>query len=347
MKNLTLYLAALCFLLASKMLGQETFEKQAKAIANRIEKITKEEKNALKEEVEAVNLQLQAGTITQEKADEKKKILAEARAITIESRVAKEQEQLNELIQLKVDGKIKEDSVRASVKIYFDNNFDFRNKKKERKFGEKRTTSQFVFATGLNNLMVDGVYQDNDFKFIGSHFYEWGTTYNTRILKDHNLLHLKYGLSVMYNNLRPTENRVFAVNGDQTNLVTHPNNLKESRFRNVYLVIPMHLEFDFSGSSMNEDKRQFRTHKSLRLGIGGYAGINVKSKQKLEYRENEDKISVKNKSDFNTNNFIYGVSTYLGYKTTSLYVKYDLNPLFKNNPVDQHNISMGLRFDFN
>lgn len=347
MRNFTIYLAALFCLLASKMIGQESFEKRAKEIATRIEKITKEEKAALKEEIEAVNLQLQAGTITKEKADEKKKVLAEARAINIEARVTKEQEKLNELVQQKVDGKIKEDSVRASVKIYFGDTFDFKNKKKEKKFGEKRTTSQFVFAAGLNNVMVDGKIQDEDFKFMGSHFYEWGTTYNTRILKDNNLLHFKYGMSVMYNNLRPTNNRNFVVNGNQTNLEVYSKDLKESRFRNVYLVVPMHLEFDFSGSTMNDDKRQFRTHKSFRFGLGGYAGINLKSKQKIEYRENDEKIYQKTKGDFNTNNFIYGLSSYIGYKETSLYIKYDLNPLFENNTIDVNNISMGIRFDFN
>lgn len=347
MRNFTIYLAALFCLFASKMIGQESFEKRAKEIAIRIEKITKEEKAALKEEIEAVNLQLQAGTITKEKADEKKKVLAEARAINIEARVAKEQEQLNELVQLKVDGKIKESDSSRTIVIHWNDDFDFKNKKKEKKFGEKRTTSQFVFAAGLNNLMVDGAMQDKDFKFMGSHFYEWGTTYNTRILKENNLLHFKYGMSVMYNNLRPTENRFFVVNGDQTNLEVYSKGLKESRFRNVYLVVPMHLEFDFSGSTMKDDKRQFRTHKAFRFGLGGYAGVNLKSKQKLEYRENDDKFYVKNKSDFNTSNFIYGLSSYIGYKETSLYVKYDLNPLFKNNTVDQNNISMGIRFDFN
>jgi len=347
MRNFTIYLAALFCLLASKMIGQESFEKRAKEIATRIEKITKEEKAALKEEIEAVNLQLQAGKITKEQADEKKKVLAEARAINIEARVAKEQEQLNELVQLKVDGKIKESDSSRTIVISWKDDFDNRMKKKEKKFGEKRTTSQFVFATGLNNLMVDGKLQDKDFKFMGSHFYEWGTTYNTRILKENNLLHFKYGMSVMYNNLRPTNNRTFVVNGDQTNLEVYSKDLKESRFRNVYLVVPMHLEFDFSGSTMNDDKRQFRTHKSLRFGVGGYAGINLKSKQKLEFRENGEKYYVKNKSDFNTSNFIYGLSSYIGYKETSLYIKYDLNPLFTSNAVDQNNISMGIRFDFN
>jgi len=49
--------------------------------------------------------------------------------------------------------------------------------------------------------------------------------------------------------------------------------------------------------------------------------------------------------NFNMNIFNYGLSSYIGYKATSFYVKYDLNPLFKN--TETRNISMGIRFDFN
>jgi hypothetical protein len=55
----------------------------------------------------------------------------------------------------------------------------------------------------------------------------------------------------------------------------------------------------------------------------------------------------KEKGDFNVNDFIYGVSAYLGFSETSLYVKYDLNPMFADNAVKQNNVSLGVRFDFN
>jgi hypothetical protein len=67
----------------------------------------------------------------------------------------------------------------------------------------------------------------------------------------------------------------------------------------------------------------------------------------MYYNIDDDKVRIKTKGDFNANDFIYGVSTYLGYKATSLYLKYDLNPLFENNVIDQNNISLGIRFDFN
>ncbi len=70
MRNFTIYLALLLCLFASKMVAQETFESKARAIANKIEKITKEEKEALKVEVEEVNVQFEKGTITKAQADQ-------------------------------------------------------------------------------------------------------------------------------------------------------------------------------------------------------------------------------------------------------------------------------------
>jgi len=344
MKNFTVYLVILIFLFVSKVLGQETFESKAKKIANKIEQITKEEKEALKEEVEVVNVQLSEGKISREQAEKRKIELAEARAIRIEEKVALAQNELNDLVQQKVDGKIKEDSSRVYILRFNPRKWE---RDSTRIHGEKRTTSQFVFAMGLNNMMQDGELQDSNYRFKGSHFYEWGLTYNTRLFKNDNLLHAKYGLSVMYNNIRPTDNRSFVVNGNQTNLDVNPVHLTESRFRNVYLVVPAHLEFDFTKAKETDGKKYFKTHQSFRFGIGGYAGVNVKSKQILKFEEEDLKYKTTIKGDYNVNNFIYGLSSYVGYRDVSLYLKYDLNPLFKDNEVKENNISLGLRFDLN
>jgi hypothetical protein len=353
MRNFTVYLVLLLCLFASKILAQDssqkgeqtnqTFEIQAKNIASNIEKITKEEKAELKKEVDAVNDELANGTITKEEAERKKEVLAKVRAINIETRVAKEHEQLEILVQKKVDGKISEnDSTKVTlINIGYDKNI-FNNK------GEKRTTTQFVLAFGANNLVTDGAVADSDFYYWQSRFFEWGLTYNTRIFKNDNLLHLKYGFSVMYNNICPTDNRYFVPDGNnQTNLEVFPYELENSRFKNVYLVAPLHLEFDFSGNKSKHGNTSFSTHKGVRFGIGGYGGLRIKSKQKMYYNIDDDKIRIKTKGNFNANDLIYGMSTYLGYKETSLYLKYDLNPLFENKVIDQNNISLGVRFDFN
>lgn len=355
MRKFTIYIALAACLLASKLLAQDTFEAKAKTIAEKIESITKEEKAALKVELEEVNKELEAGTISKAQADEKKLQIAETRSKNIENRVAVEQDKLKDLVQQKVDGKLNEEEFKPNTFGIFFSKSSGKNKEKYQKYrdsiakaSEKRTTSQFVFAAGVNNLVTDGAVANSDYKYWGSHFYEWGVTGNTRIFKNDNLLHIKYGVSLMYNNLRPTDNRLFVTNGNQTILETSAINLEESRLRNVFITAPVHLEFDFTKKKIDDTgKNVFKTHRSFRLGIGGYAGLRVKSKQKLRYEIDGNDISTKEKGNFNVNDFIYGVSTYIGYKETSLYLKYDLNPLFKNNAIDQNNISLGVRFDFN
>ena len=353
MRKFTIYFALLVCFFVSKLTAQDlnkkegqtkpTFETKAKAIAEKIEKITAEEKANLKKEVEEVNVQLEKGTITKEQAAENKKHLAEARATIIENKIALVQEELKDLIQAKVDGKLAE--VDRVVHFF---GLPINVKNDTIKKIEKRTTSQFVFAMGLNNLATDGKVAGSDFRYFGSHFYEWGSTLNTRLLKNSNLLHLKYGYSVMYNNLRPTDNRTFVKNGDQTNLEVSPTHLDDSRFKNVYLVVPLHLEFDFSKNKIKDGKPFFQSHQSVRVGLGGYAGLRLKSKQFQLFDDGDGHdITVKEKGDFNVNNFIYGISEYVGYKEASLYIKYDLNPIFENNIVKQNNVSLGIRFDIN
>jgi len=343
MKNFTIYLTGFLFLFITEIFAQETFESRAKMIASKIESITKEEKAALKTEVEAVNSDLEKGTITAAQADEKKLKLADTRAKNIETRIADVQQELKDLVQQKVDGKIAEQDSTRTFTFHFDP-----KKHKKNEEGESRTTSQFVFAAGLNNLVTNKAAANSDYRYWGSHFYEWGFTYNTRLMKNANLLHAKYGFSVMYNNLRPTDNRVFVESGKQTNLVTSPIHLKDSRFRNVYLVLPAHLEFDFSGKNTKGDKTVFKTHQSFRFGIGGYIGANIKSKQILKYNDiYGNAVQQKTKGDFNVNDLIYGASAYIGYDEISLYAKYDISPLFADNAVKQNNISVGVRFDFN
>ncbi len=353
MKNFTLSLAALLCLFLTQAIAQETFEARAHAIAEKIEKITLEEKQALKVEVETINQLHANSTINKEQSDSQKIWAAEKRAKNIEDRTALAQQELNDLVQQKVDGKIKDESkVKSGTTVI---NWSYRAKgdrenpndstKTEQK--ELRTTSQFVFAAGFNNLVTDNAVAHSDYRYFGSHFYEFGLTWNTRILKDHNLLHAKYGMSLMYNNLRPTDNRIFVENGNQTVLETSAINLKDSRFRNVSLVVPLHLEFDFSKDDRNEDQKYFKTHQGFRVGLGGFAGYNVKSKQILKYDLDGNSNKDRERGNFNINDFVYGVSAYVGYEGVSLYAKYDLNPLFKDNAIDQNNISLGVRIDLN
>lgn len=353
MRNITIYLALSLCLLASKLVAQETFESKAKAIAEKITSITNEEKSNLKTEVGEVNLQLEKGTITKEQAEDRKKKLAEARAAIIENRIAVAQLELKDLVQKQVDGKIVENDTLKQGRYSLEfPSLKVKDKSKDQnQLGEYRTTSQLVLSTGFNNLVTNGAVANSDFKYNrSSSFFEWGISFNTRIFKTNNIYHFKYGLTGVYNLLTPKDNRYFVDTNGQTTLATYPTELRQrdTYFKNVFVTVPLFLEFDFSKKQFDKNNnRIFKIEKGFRFGIGGFVGYNTNSKQFLSYEENGYRINERQKGNWNVSNYNYGLSTYFGYKATSLYLKYDLNPMFKNNIVKQNNISLGIRFDWN
>jgi hypothetical protein len=294
--------------------------------------------------VEEVNLQLEKGTITKEQAQTRKKQLAEDRATIIENRIAVAQTELKDLVQAKVDGKLAEYSKKHEF------SFNWSSRKDTIQKSEKRTTSQLVLVTGVNNLVTNGAVANSDFKYNKSVFFEWGISFNTRIFKTNNIYHFKYGLTGVYNELKPTENRYFIDNNGQTTLSTVPfsSNTKDTHFKNVFVTIPLFLELDFSKKKFDKNNnRIFKIEEGFRFGIGGFVGYNTNSKQFLSYEENGYRVNERQKGNWNVPDWNYGLSTYVGWRATSLYLKYDLNPMFKNNNVKQNNISLGIRFDFN
>ena len=96
---------------------------------------------------------------------------------------------------------------------------------------------------------------------------------------------------------------------------------------------------------VKEDRIRYNTRNKFKLGLGGYAGLNLLTIQKLKYEEDGNNRKDKYKQNYNTNNFIYGLSGYVGVGDFAVYLKYDLNTIFKDNRVDEHNVSLGVRFD--
>lgn len=347
MRNLALFTALILSCLIHKLYAQETFESKTALLADRIEQIHKSEKEALKKELEQINQDIEQQKINVTDAEIKKKHLAETHAKNIENQMDTIQIELAELINQKANGKLNSNR----VKINDQYTLSWPKEKdsiKKNNGGESRTTTQLVLAGGVNNAFVNQHFAHSDFRYWGSHFYELGITLNTRLSKTSNLLHLKYGLTFQYNNLRATDNRYFQETNNETYLVKNTDHaLQESRFRNVYMTFPIHLEFDWTKVETKDGKAVFRTHRSFRAGIGGYVGVNLDTKQFIEYDTPTGYNETIQHNDFNTQNFIYGLSAYVGHKSTSLYVKYDLNALFTSNSFNYHQASLGIRYDFN
>ena len=341
---------------------KKTFENEVSKISKRIEKITKEQKDSLKIKVLKIDKRLDKGELTKATAENLKKEVAAYHARQIEQKVGEQERLLQVLVQDKTNGKIasSDDFEDEDISTFSIGNKVFRftlngdkkrdsiREEKRKKKRNRKTTSQFVFAMGVNNALVDNKFSslnDSEYKFWASHFYEVGLTWKTRLNKEASKLYLKYGVSFLWNNLRLKDNQYHVKNGDITEIQTFSEDLSESRLRHVQMNFPLHLEWDFSKNRTYDDGFvRDRRNNSVRFGIGGFVGFKLGTRQYLEYVNSSGvKVEEVQYNNFNMNIINYGLSTYIGYKSTSLYVKYDLNSLFKD--TDTRNISMGVRFD--
>ncbi|MEH6764793.1 MAG: hypothetical protein V7655_09865 [Aequorivita antarctica] len=314
------------------------------------EKIIQEEKEALKRDVENINARLENEAIAEAEAETLKKAAAEKHALNIENRLAIID---NKVALLKRNGNVEDEEDNGVIIRIGSSGKDNENdnvlyigpKNKQRKY-DRRTTSDLVLAFGLNNAITKGEsLQDSDFKVAGSRFVELGWAWKTRVFQNTNWLRVKYGVSFQFNSLKPTDNRFYVDTGEQTELQAYPLNLDKSKFRMDNLVVPIHFEFGPSKKEEHDGYFRYNTENQIKVGLGGYAGINLGARQKLKFEEDGEDKKLKLKSDYNTNNFIYGLSGYIGWQGVALYAKYDLNTIFKNNLIDQRNVSLGLRFD--
>jgi len=303
------------------------------------------ERDALKEEVEAINKRLENQEITSTEAENFKNEAAQKRALNIENKLAIIDNKIA-LLERNKGNATSDDDNRVSIVLFDKGSFlGVKSSKRNRKY-DRRTYSDLVIAFGLNNVISDGhSLDDSDYKVGGSRFFELGIAWKTRVFKNTNWLRLKYGFSFQFNSLKPTDNRYFVDTGSETELQTFPENLNKSKLRIDNLVFPVHFEFGPSNKIEKENYFRYSTYKKIKVGLGGYAGFNLGVRQKLKYDGPNGTIREKTKANFNTNNFVYGLSGYIGWRGTALYVKYDLNTIFKDNPIEQRNISLGLRFD--
>ena len=364
MTTITKYLVALILCLAVNNLGAQEAKKDSiidtssaykQMQINKLEEAKKnieiQEREYLKAEVETINKRQDNNEITAAEADKLKKEAAKIRAANIEDRLA--------IIDKKIE-LIKRNSYKENLETddasYIGFVTDRENggrigisiksgKQKPPKY-DIRTGNKLLFAVGFNNAVESGQsLGDTPYKLGGSGFVELGWIWETRLFKNSNFARINYGFSFQWNKLNMKEDQYFVQNGDVTTLENFPVSLKQSQFRVTNLVFPVHFEFGPWTKREYNNRIRYQTFDKFKFGIGGYGGLRIGTQQKLRFEDNGDNVKEKTRRNFNASNFVYGLSAYVGVGDIALYAKYDLNPLFKNQAVDQNNLSLGVRFD--
>ncbi|MFK8268807.1 hypothetical protein [Capnocytophaga cynodegmi] len=299
---------------------KEVFSEKSGEISRNIDFISKTQKDSLRMEVQKLDSLYKNGKLTKLEWERKKLEQAEFRAKRIEELVSKEDEKLLNLTKGLVTGDV---VLYQPYKSLF-----------------KKIRINGLIRFGLNTLSQNGNIS-NEIKNFKSYFMEWGANAQFSLTDSHKLTG-RAGFSVVYNNLYPISGKYFKKEGEQTLLVPTRDEISKNRFKNVYLTFPFHLEYDFGKKSRAEYGDYYFEKNSIYIGIGGFIGTHLKTKN--FFQKGDDRIL--QKYNFNTSNFVYGLSGYIGYHEVSLYFKYDLNPLFKNNDEKQHMFSIGLQLGY-
>jgi len=345
-------------LLVHGLRAQEGYQQEIDSLKTQKEHITLLEKEALKKEVASIVERQKNGEITQEEARQLKEAAATKHALNIENRLAIIDNKIAFIERNKGSGNLVLDTVSRPSKIEI--GLGIKDADDGRTFGvkywsgnekkpvvyDRRTYSDFVVAFGINNAIIDGQsLGDSPYELGGSRFFEMGIAWRTRVFQHTNFMRFSYGFSFQFNGLNPKDNQYFVATGPETVLETFPVDLRKAKLRMDNLVVPLYLEFGPSKVTRTDTKIRYSIRNQFRVGIGGYGGFNLGTRQKLKYSQNGEQVKDKLKRGYNTSDFVYGVGAYVGIDGVLLYTKYDLNPLFKDATVKQRNISFGLRFD--
>lgn len=348
--------------------GQEAYQKKIQELKTQRERVENEEKEALKKEVVRIEGRLEAGEIAEAEALLLKEQAAERRALNIKNRQAIIDNEIALLERNKGEAIVLQDSIvkkdeRVTVYEYPEEDDDDDDCES---FGfgcdswswdwdwdwddpyryDRRTHSDLVIAFGFSNADVQGLsLEGSPYKKAGSRFFEIGWTWRTRVFQNSNWLRFHYGFSFQFNGLKPEGNQYFVTEDGQSRLEEFEYDLRKSKFRMDNLVVPVHFEIGPSRKRVSEHSVRYSLRDQFRLGLGGYGGLNIGARQKLKYTVDGDKKKDKLKGGYNTSDFVYGLSGYMGVGGVLLYVKYDLNPIFQDVEVEERFIAFGLRLD--
>lgn len=302
-------------ILASLLVGSIAF---AQEVSNeQISKDLKSYKENYTKAIEAVEFAAKNGSISQ---DEKKYILAQLEKSKTESMVELVTSNIT-YAQWFEDWDTMEAAEAVEVIIEDDDDVDFSKivKDKNPLKDVKKLSTKFRPIFGFGFGKFDGLIPNSAFEDVKNMNWEWGFMATSPLDKKNNVS-LSYGITFNYNVSHLKKGHQFNVNNAKQ-LEILPNTANtNAKLRNTYLTLPVQMNFNFG-----KDK-----DTGFKVGIGGYAGVNINSKQIFRYEENGYSVKSKYRGDYQANTFQYGLQASVGYKSTSLVFKYDLDETFKN-----------------
>lgn len=194
---------------------------------------------------------------------------------------------------------------------------------------QKLTGSDIAFDLGLNTFVNSKTYapggteQPYDLRTWGSRYAAIRWNFWARTGRK-SPLYLHLGPELAFNNYMLEGNRRFSLVDDRTDVVKDDvRNLEKSKLAVTTLNLPVGFTLKF---------RDPETSKEIfRIGAGGFVGTRVGAHTKLKYEQDGRTHKDKDRGSYNLEEFQYGVTGKIGIRSLDLFVKYNMNDVFRAN----------------
>ncbi|UOQ51787.1 outer membrane beta-barrel protein [Hymenobacter cellulosivorans] len=211
-----------------------------------------------------------------------------------------------------------------------------RNARREER-ANRAVHSNFAIDLGLNALTNRSNLSEEQFdlKPTGSRYVSLNWYYDIRVGGRRSPLFLTLGPELAFNNYMFDNNRRLVTSDTRTSILREPTlGLEKSKLATTVINLPIMAKLTFKDKSGRD---------AFRIGAGGFAGYRLASHTKIKYEDEGNTRKDKDRGSFNLEDFQYGLQGKIGVRGLDLFVKYNMNELFKENRGPQaQSISFGI-----
>ncbi|MBD2716671.1 outer membrane beta-barrel protein [Microvirga sp. STR05] len=241
---------------------------------------------------------------------------------------------MGRLFGVKVEENAAEDgSDRVSVHLGSTTKDDSLAAAKRQAKADRSGRSDFSIDLGLNALVnkQNLVNEPNlDLRTMGSRYVSLNWHYIQRIGSRRSPLYIMTGPELSFNNYMLDNNNRFLAANNTTYVVNDRDlNLEKSKLATTVINLPLMPVLNF-----RDDKH----NSAFRIGAGGFVGYRLASHTKIKYEQEGSTRKDKDRGSYNLEDFQYGVQGLIGLRSVTLFAKYNLNEMFKDNRGPQANV---------
>ncbi|HLK98654.1 MAG TPA: outer membrane beta-barrel protein [Hymenobacter sp.] len=229
-------------------------------------------------------------------------------------------------------------SDRVSVHLGSTSKDDSLAKAKRRDRADRSGFGDLGIDIGLNALVNKQNAQNElspDLRPTGSRYISLNWHYIQRVGGRRSPLYLMTGPELSFNNYMLDNNTRFVSTNNVTSVRTEPElNLEKSKLATTVINLPL-----VALLNLRDDKH----NSTFRVGAGGFVGYRLASHTKIKYEDDGRNRKDKDRGSFNLEDFQYGLQGLIGLRSVTLFAKYNLNELFKENRGPQaQTLSFGI-----